>query len=149
MKKFIQIISLLLIIYSCSSETKKEHSKKELSKKEIKALNYKLADLELSNQKEKIILLSTIKKVPYDTLYLILKDYYATISVFTYHSDSCVFIYNKTINSISKNYHLPKSKVASIIFSFKYEMQTKQDILDDVDQEDQAQQDDYQDTSGY
>lgn len=139
MIKIIQIIPILLFIYSCSSETKKE-----LSEKEKKVIKYEYADIILMDQKEKIILLSTIKNVPYDTLYLILKDYYTAISDVTFYNDSCVSICNNTINTISKNYQLPKSKIVSIIFSFKYEMQTKQDIIDDNYIENQDQQEDYQ-----
>lgn len=144
MKKYIQIIFLLLSISSCSTETKKE-----LPEKEKTISKYELADIELMDQKEKIILLSVIKEVSYDTLYHILKDYYAVSNNYTFLSDKDVIICTKTINSISEKYQIPKSKVASLIFCFKYEMQTKQEIKDEIDQETQYQQDDFIDDPGY
>jgi hypothetical protein len=144
MKKYIQIIFLLLFISSCRTDTKKE-----LPKKEKTVSKYELADIELMDQKEKIILLSAIKEVPYDTLYHILKDYYAASDNIIFLSDKDVINCNKTINSISEKYQIPKSKVASLIFCFKYEMQTKQDIKDEIDQETQYQQDENIDDSGY
>ena len=129
MNKFIQIIFLLLLISSCSKETKKE-----LPEKAKTVSKYEIADIELMDKKEKIVLLSIIKEVPYDTLYHILKDYYAAINDYTFLSDKDVIICNKTINSISEKYKIPKSKIASLIFCFKYEMQTKQEIKDEIDQ---------------
>ena len=103
--------------------------------KEKQEALYANAEFELSYEKEKIVLLSSIKKTNYDTLYLVLRDYYVLTSDNTYSEDSIVFIYNKAINSISKNYNIPKSKVASLIFSFKYEMQTKEDVIDNFKEE--------------
>jgi hypothetical protein len=118
MKRFFKIILPLLFIYSCSADTKKQ-----MTGKEKQNLNYEIADIDLADQKEKISLLAAVKKVPYDTLYLILEDYYAKTFDYTYLEDSIAFVSDETISSISKAYHLSKSKVASIVFSIKYETQ--------------------------
>jgi hypothetical protein len=132
MKSLIKITSLLLLIYSCNSDNK-------LKDKQVS--NLELADYEISSQEEKVALLASIKDVSFDTLNLILKDYYSKTSDYYSTNDSLAFIVDKTINSISKSYKMSKSTVASIIFSFKYEMQTKEDILDDIEQEMREHQD--------
>ncbi|MBK7884590.1 MAG: hypothetical protein IPJ81_13010 [Chitinophagaceae bacterium] len=138
MKRVFQII-FLFGIYSCNS--KKE---KELTQKEKQQSLYNIAEIELSNQKEKIALLSFIKKIQYDTLYLILKDYYAQTWNYSYKEDSVVINCSDVINSISKKYNFPKAKVANLIFNFKYEMQTKQDIIDEFQEKQQYEEEQYQ-----
>lgn len=125
MKRLATILLILVVICSC----KKSEPKKELSEKEKQESFYKIAEVELLFQKEKIVLLSEIKRVPYDTLYLILRDYYSKTFYSSYLPDSSRLVCENAINSISKNYHVSKPRVASFIFSFKYEMLSKEDII--------------------
>ena len=128
------MLFLLLIIVSCNTENKKEY---------ISESYHELADNSLSPEVEKILLISTIKKISYDTVYNILRDYEAMYLEYEYKEDSLVFVYDNTIQSISKNYLLPESKIASIIFSFKYEMRTREDLISELKQDaydDQAAQ---------
>lgn len=124
MKFYIQILISLIIIFSCNnSKPQKKLSEKEKQKERAK--------VELSNYSEKIVLLSAIKKIPYDSLSLILTDYYSITSDYTNSSDSSKFYSEKAINEITGKYHISKNKVASLIFCFKYEMLTKEEIADE------------------
>jgi hypothetical protein len=142
MKQYAVALLILMVIYSCAKpEPKKELGKidldkKELDKKEKQRISYEIADAELLFQKKKIVLLSEIKGVPYDTLYHILRDYYSKTLYSAYLSlDSSRFICEIAIDSVSKNYHISRYKIASLIFSFKYEMRSKEDIINEGEQE--------------
>lgn len=128
MKCTVTILVLLSSIWGCNESKPKT----VLSKKEIQV---RRAKFELSYCSEKIILLSIIKKMSFDSLKLILTDYYSMTSGYTYSSDSSKIYSEKAISYISEQYHLPKRRVASIVFSFKYEMLSKEDILDEGEQE--------------
>lgn len=123
MKFSISISIILIIVLGCNnSKPKKVLSEKE--KQEQRAKD------ELSDYSEKIVLLSAIKKIPYDSLNFILTDYYSTTSDYTSSSDSSKFYSEKALNEISIKYHISKRRAASLIFSFKYEMLTKEEIAD-------------------
>lgn len=123
MKVKLSILLLTTFLLSCSDNK----DKKVLSDKEMNEDN---ARVELSNYSEKIVLLSAIKNISYDSLKLILTDYYAITSELVNSSDSSKFYSDKAINDISSKYRLPKSKVASLVFSFKYEMFTREEITE-------------------
>ena len=98
--------------------------KKELSKKEQQMDQYFLADLELESEDEKITLLSILKNTSKDSIILVMRDYLLkTENESMSHKD--------IINTISQKYNMHNRKVASIIFSYKYEMLTKDNITDD------------------
>jgi len=124
MKYTIPFLIIIISVLSChNSKPKKVLSKKE--KQEQRAKD------ELSYYSEKIVLLSAIKKIPYDSLNLILTEYYTTTSDYTNSSDSSKFSTEKALNDISGKYHISKKRAASLIFSFKYEMLTKEEIADE------------------
>ena len=94
MKLLILIFIVLFSIYSCKdSKTKKFKTERE--KQEEESIE------RLSDQKEKIVLLSEIRRISYDTLYLVLIDYYAITSDYINSSDSSRFYSKKAIDLIS------------------------------------------------
>jgi len=123
MKFFIPIFILLMIICGCIGCG----SKKNLTKQEKQEQH---AKEELSGYKEKIVLLSQMRRMSYDTLNLILTDYYSITSEYINSTDSSRVFCEKAIDIISGKYHISKAKAASLIFSFKYEMLSKEDILE-------------------
>lgn len=115
------ILALILLIFvSCS----KTEQKKEVSKKEQQIDKYFLADLELESEDEKITLLSMLKNTSKDSIILVMRDY-----LLNTENDSIP--YKDIINKISQKYKISNNKVASIIFSYKYEMLTKDDITNE------------------
>lgn len=127
--KFRSILFLLVIVlFGCKGSKSKEKVKETLTEAERKEEIYKYIEDDLSYQIEKITLLSEIRKISYDTLFLILRDYYALTEDFSNSDNNSKDLYKKVISSISANYHVSKPKIASLIFSFKYEMLTKEDI---------------------
>jgi hypothetical protein len=118
-------VSFLILISSISgcnnSKPKKVLSEKEKQVQWVKE--------ELSDFSEKIVLLSTIKRISYDSLYQIFTDYHIIVDYAS--SDSLKFCSEKAINYISGKYHISKRRVASLVFSFKYEMLSKEEIVDD------------------
>lgn len=124
MKFRVIILALLVSILSCNDS----HPKIALSEKEEQQQRVKD---ELADYSEKIVLLSAIRQISYDSLSLILIDYYSITYDYTNSSDSSKFYSEKAINDISEKYHISKRKTASLIFSFKYEMLSKQEIVDE------------------
>ena len=122
MKKITYIIFLFSIV-SCSNNNNSE-IKKQSKEEEKEAIQLKRAERELKYDKEKIALLSTIRGVHYDTLYSILKDYYYKLDR---KDNNDTFVLNAILFS-TEQHGFPKSKIASFIFSYKYEMLTKEEI---------------------
>ena len=135
MKSPISILIILICVLSCcNSKPKKELSKKEKQEKRVKE--------NLSEYSEKIVLLSVIKKIPYDSLKFILTEYYTITAGYTNSSDSLKYYSEKAISHISEKYHILKRRAASLIFSFKYEMLTKEEIVDEeINRRDDEQED--------
>ena len=120
MKKI--LLLLILLVFGCNDRKETEFIKEQEQRKEKKTRTYADAILELDA--EKLALLSIIKKIPNDTLHLVLKDYLnKTIS-----SVSDINKVDKIIDTISQKYHISKIKIASIVFSYNYEMITKDEI---------------------
>lgn len=115
MKKFIYIFVLLTI--SCNDE-KKPLTKEE---KSVKAIDYAVKHLE--NSKESISLLAIANGIPAKQLQLILTDYYAGWNLMENEEPES---YEKLVNSISTKYNMPKSRVATLIYNFEYEILTSQ-----------------------
>ena len=90
MKFTIPILIILISVLSCNN-SKPEKILSEKEKQEQRAKD------ELSYYSDKIVLLAVIKKIPYDSLNLILTDYYSTTSDYTNLSDSSKFYSEKSI----------------------------------------------------
>lgn len=120
---WIIILSIMTILIYLSIREKEP--KKELTKKENIVDKYWLADSELENAGEKIALLSILKNTPKDSITLVMRDY-----LLNTENDSIPF--EKVITSISEKYHISKHRIASIVFSYKYEALTKDDIENEV-----------------
>ncbi len=141
MKLTLPLLILIIGILSCNnSKPQKEISEKERIEESAKK--------ELSDYSEKIVLLSTIQKIPYDSLNFILIDYYSITSKYTY-SDSLQFYSKKAITDISQKYHIAPSRIATLIFSFKYEMLTKEEIFEKAKEDEYEQERDQEQESNY
>ena len=137
MKKPLIIFITVFLLFACgNSETEKVISKKKIENK-----FYEDAENELESHKEKIALLAITKNIPSDKLYLILREYYSkTLNI---DKDINTILYSENlIKSISSKYNLPKKRIANLIFSFKYEMMTKENITDEY--EEQMEQEAYE-----
>lgn len=115
------IILLSIIAILIYFSIREKEPKEELTKKENKIDKYWLADSELEDAGEKIALLSILKNTPKDSITLVMRDY-----LLNTENDSIPF--EKVITSISEKYHISKHRIASIVFSYKYEALTKDDI---------------------
>jgi uncharacterized protein YjgD (DUF1641 family) len=126
-----------LEIYSTAESTQSPtaESNEETIKEETKSNKEResyIIDMILKNDAEKIGLISVIKNVPHEKINSVLKDYLS----YTYFSDefksneSSIYI-EKIVDSISSKNKLPKKLTASLIFSYNYEMITKDEIIDD------------------
>ncbi len=116
-------LAISLILLSCNN------SKKDSSKIDRETELISQAEDILSYDNEKIVLLSASKKINFDTLHLILRDYYVMTNDLDTESDSIRFFYNSSIESISNKYKTPKKRIASLIYDFKYEMITNEEII--------------------
>ena len=130
MKKLLLLIILIVCGCKDTEETKsikiqeqrKEKGENKRKEKKEKITTY--ADMILELDAEKLALLSIIKKIPNDTLHLVLKDYINK----TFPLVTDVSKVNKIIDDISQKYHIPKVKIASIVFSYNFEVLTKDEI---------------------
>lgn len=127
MKKLLLI--LILLVFGCkdteeteSIKVQEQEKEKGENKRKEKIATY--ADMILKLDAEKLALLSIIKKIPNDTLHLVLKDYINK----TFPLVTDVSKVDKIIDTISQKYHISKVKIASIVFSYNYEMLTKDEI---------------------
>lgn len=116
----IAILLFCLLIYSCKSYHKQEPTKEEREKIEAGLIEDQLRD-----SKEKIVLLSVIKKIPYDTLFSILKDYNLELHQNNYTD------YEKALFYTSQHHNFSLNQIALLIFNFNYEMMSRDDIIQD------------------
>jgi hypothetical protein len=120
MKKLLLV--LILIVFGC----KDKEPEKVIPKAPVKVVNpYGHADTFLKMESEKLMLLSILKKIPQDTLRLVLREY---LKANPEYLDGLGVNKADNLYSISQKYHISKFKIASIIFSYKYEMLTKEEI---------------------
>ena len=111
-----------------SSHNEKEE--KKMTKGGLQETAYLLADETLSEEQEKIQLLSIIKKMPADSLYLILRDYLAKTSQDLDPKLPQTALYSNAINFISGKFRISKQRAASIIFTYRYEMVNNEEVID-------------------
>lgn len=125
MKTLLIIITFLLAV-ACSNSSSQDKKVERIKRQ------YKTAEANLSDQKEKIALLSRIKHISYDSLYLILREYIVLSSDPVDTPDYEHFNYTNAIDTVSKKMNISKSRIASLIFSFKYELRTTDEIIEEA-----------------
>ena len=126
---FKQIFTVWLVVFSfISCNKEKKEPEKVLTEKEIEENKYSLADFELEENQEKIVLLSFIKKTPKDSIKLVIREYLME----TESKDS---LFEESIEKTAKKYSIPLKKVASIVFSYKYEALTEDEVQEKVIEE--------------
>lgn len=138
--KLSRLIVLLAIVVSCNSKPEK---KEKADRGEL--LNT-MIDHELRSGKEKIYLISLSTKIPYDTVRQIIKDYYLMGYKRMFDNpasllDSSIVDIKESVQTISKKHKLTESKVATLLFSYKYEIRSPDEIIEEY----QDQQVDYRD----
>lgn len=127
MKLLIFLIGFTAVLFGCW----KKPEQKIIVEKPIQERLKEYGKNELDGKKEKIFLLSEIYKISPDTIFLIITDYY------TYNGDNYVaredssgkYSFDMALSGIAEKYSISKRRAASLIFSFVYEMQTKEDII--------------------
>ncbi len=120
MKKL--LIILMFMVFGC----KDKEPEKVITKEPAKVVNpFGYEDAFLMMESEKLMLLSIIKKIPQDTLRLVLREY---LKANPEYLDGLGMNKADNLDTISQKYHISKFKIASIIFSYKYEMLTKEEI---------------------
>jgi hypothetical protein len=121
-KEVLGLTFMILFLFGmCYFSKEQNEPKKKLSKKEIKEDRYFFVDRELASSQEKVVLLSVLKNIPKDSIMLVMREY-----LINTENDS--ISYKNSIDLISEKYNVPLSKVAGIVFSYKYETLTKEDI---------------------
>lgn len=121
------ILLLFLLLIGCEDKPKVLPTKADIENKAIKR-----AESELSDGSEKIALISIQKKIPSDSVYLILRDYFSK----TKFTDNAKFI-ERVIDTISTTRGMKREIIASIIMNYNYEMITEDDIINSFIEEEQ------------
>ena len=134
--KRILLIVLITTFISCdklnSSEPSTTEADESINEKEQSTIerDYHIADMFLKFDSEKIGLISIIKDVPQEKANSVLRDYLAkTITSVETMKDSDYIV--KVVDTIAEKNDLSKKLTASIIFSYQYEMITRDEIIDD------------------
>ncbi|MBU2505109.1 MAG: hypothetical protein KJ799_00010 [Bacteroidetes bacterium] len=126
MKNIILLFLLTAIFCSCNSSSNETEPKK--SKTEV---DYEIADMFLEYDAEKIGLLSIIKNVPHEKANSVLRDYLAkTLGSALLTMESPDYIV-KVVDTIAQKNNLSRKLTASIIFSYQYEMITRDEIIEE------------------
>lgn len=121
--KVITTFLFCLLLFGCIIKHKHEPTKAEKEK-----IHIDFVEDQLNYSKEKIVLLSVIKGIPYDTLFAILKDYNWATNVL--NEDSTYRDFNKALSYTTARHSFSEKKIALIIFSFNYEMMSRDDIIE-------------------
>lgn len=121
MKK-ITLILILLLICSCGKSKKDEKTSEEM-----KLQRFNESKEYVEYYEERVSLLAIAKGIPGETLKSILIDYYAATTAL---ENVRIKDNENIITTISNKVNLPKSKVASLIYNFEYEMLTRDEIFD-------------------
>ena len=133
MKKTLTIF-LITIFISCDYSNPQESSKEEsLTKEEIKELEDELTNLFLESDSEKIVLISIIKDLPTEKVKSVLAEYKAKrfLSQDTIEKQDHI---TSIVDTLAKKNNLSKKMTASIIFSFEYEFITRDEIIDEYNE---------------
>ncbi len=142
MKTLLTLFILLQFFCSCQDSKPKKEEKKILTETEkFENLNERI-ERQLSYEKEKIIMLSEIRKISFDTLNLILRDYLVITDTVSSTDENSKHLFQSAIARISDRYRISKSRIATFLFSYKYEMITKEEI-------EESAVDDWRDSNEY
>lgn len=118
MKRTLQII-LLLILTGCWSDKPSEQE-------QIERINNRAAK-EISRNIEKLSLLANIEEIEFNKVEIIITEYFkATFNRKSRPKNKEDF--ENLVKSISEKVNLSQQKVSSVIFSYKYEMRTNEEI---------------------
>lgn len=123
---------LLLIHLFLACDNQEPEKKKVVEKSEAEELQERINSIEniLKNESEKINLLAEFHRIPFDTLNSILRDYLVFTSIYYNKDETRVEKYKSSISKLNLRYKISKSKLASLIFNYKFEMITKEEIED-------------------
>ncbi len=110
----IVLITAFVAFYEPNDEDTKSKSSIQKSKNKDEAKNY--TDLLLEFEAEKIVLLSLSANITPETFKKILVEY----NTATYENEESDYLI-KTISQLSEKYKIPRNKIASLIFGFKYD----------------------------
>ena len=113
---------------SCSKESKNDALKNHT----ITAKGNKSGFDYFEYDKEKIVLLSLSKNISQKRVLTILTEYYDKTVLILNDSETPEY-FTKIIDTIAKNNRMSNQKVASIIFSFKYELVTDDEVIEDYE----------------
>lgn len=127
MKNIISLLLIVTIFHSCNSSS----SKSELKKSKTE-LDYEMADDFLEYDAEKIGLLSIIKNVPLEKANSVLRDYLAKTLGSTLLTMENPDFTVKVVDTIAQKNDLSRKLTASIIFSYQYEMITRDEIIEEA-----------------
>lgn len=115
---------------STTAESNEENARNN-SKSERESF---IVDMFLKSDAEKIGLLSVIKNVPHEKTNSVLKDYLSkTLFSEEFQNNKSSEYIEKLVDSIANKNKVPIKLTASIIFSYNYEMITKDEIIDDYE----------------
>jgi len=119
------ILILSVIFYSCDYSSSKTERKYESANDQL------FVELMMGFDGEKIGLLSIIKQVPYEQVNSVISDYLTDSFKHLIIKQNNPEYFVNLVDSIALKNNLSRELTASIIFSYRYEMITKEEIVDE------------------
>jgi hypothetical protein len=121
-QQMLKLTTYLFFLLILTSSCKNKHSQ-EPTAADMRKMQIDLVEDQLNDSREKILLLSVIKQLPYDTLFSILRDYNLAL-------DTSDENFEQALLNTEIRHTFSKKEIASFIFSFNYEMMSTYDIME-------------------
>lgn len=134
MKYILQVVLLISLLSSCNDPKPVKIEAPIKEKTEAERLQDRVSNIKryLDYEKEKINLLAEFHNLNFDTVNNIIKEYLVITLTVRSSDKNAKQIYQSAIAKISLSNKISKSKIASLLFSYKYEMITKKDIAENA-----------------
>ena len=128
MKYLLLFLFLSQLFLTCNNP--EPEKKKKIVKSEAVILQEGITSIEnkLKHEYEKINLLAEFRNIHFDTLKLIIRDYLVFTSSYYDKEKTYEEKYKSSISKLNLRYKYSKSNLASLIFSYKFEMITTDEI---------------------
>ncbi|HQX44969.1 MAG: hypothetical protein IPO72_04075 [Saprospiraceae bacterium] len=131
MRYLLLALTLIQLITSCNDSKPKVKKENIIVKSEDEIIQNRIELIEKGLRRddfEKINLLAEYNKIHVDSLISIIRDYLELTSKSTNPSFSKEERYKSSFEKLNQRYKLSKKKLAGIIFSYQYEMITREEI---------------------
>ena len=121
---------IILLSIGCKPEIKKPLSNAKQNEEERVRQLYTSIEKILSHENEKLQLTSIIYNIDVEKIYDIIKEYYVQMPQKGIYDTKSTILFKNFIKSMSEKNLISEQIIASIIFTYIYEVRTKEEIVE-------------------